>query len=63
MKSKTIYCPRCKRKVGIYDGRSTFTMTYSCQKCGKRILFNPEDNEIKIKDRPQREVSSGVMII
>lgn len=63
MKSKTIYCPRCKRKVGAYDGRSTFTMTYSCRKCGKRISFNSEDDEIKIKDRPQREVSSGVMII
>lgn len=63
MKSKTIYCPRCKRKAGIYDGRSTFTMTYSCRKCGKRISFNPVDNEIKIKDRPQREVSSGVTII
>ena len=63
MKSKTIYCPMCKRKVGIYDGRSTFTMTYSCRKCDKRVLFNPAENEIKIKDRPQREVSSGVMII
>lgn len=58
-----IYCPRCKRKVGTYDGRSTFTMTYKCRNCEKYITYSPADGKTKIKSTPQREVSSGITII
>ena len=32
---KTIYCPKCGRKVGIWDGKSTMDLYFRCKKCKK----------------------------
>ena len=60
--SKTIYCPECKRKVGTYDGRSTFIITYNCQKCRKRVVYNPSEDKAIVKKIMRRQVSSGITL-
>lgn len=57
---KTIYCPRCNRKVGTYDGRSTTNLITRCNKCRKRIIYHIDTDEIEVKDLPQRNTASGM---
>ena len=56
----TIYCPKCKRKLGTHDGRSTIPKIIDCRKCNKRVVYHVESGETEIKDIPQRNCSSGV---
>lgn len=55
-----IYCPKCGRKVAKWDKKSTIPIHVNCDKCQKRVVFNPETGEVKIKDIPERIFSSGV---
>ena len=54
-KEKTIYCPKCGRKVGVYDGRS--------KNCNKRIVYHVDTGETEIKNIPKRNCSSGITFI
>lgn len=54
-----IYCPSCKQKVGIYDGRATMRIDIKCKKCNKRVKFNPTTLKTDITDMPIRETASG----
>ena len=56
-KPKTIYCPRCGRKVATWDGRSSMPVI---GKCKKRVVYYVDNGETEIKDIPQRNCSSGV---
>ena len=52
---KTIYCPRCGRKVATWDGRSTFNISAKCKKCKKLVVYNVENE----KNRNQRNSAKG----
>lgn len=56
---KTIYCPKCGRKVGTWDGRSTINVIFRCRKCNKRIVYHVDTGEVERKDIPKRNCSSG----
>lgn len=58
--AKTIYCPRCKRKVATYDGKGEINKIAKCKKCKKLVVYNIEKDEVTMKDIPERECSSGM---
>lgn len=60
MKSMTIYCPDCKRKVAVWDGKQESNIITGCRKCKKKIVYNPITKELKTSKIPQRQDSSGV---
>lgn len=60
---KTIYCPKCHRRVGQWDGRSTINVICRCKKCNKRIVYHVDTGEVERKDIPKRNCSSGVTFI
>ena len=57
---KTIYCPRCGRKIGIWDGRSTMNLALRCKKCKKQVIYHVDSGVLEIKKLPQRNTSSGM---
>ena len=57
---KTIYCPKCGRKVATWDGRSTINILVKCKKCNKLVVYDVESEEVKIKAITQRTTSSGM---
>lgn len=60
MAEKKIYCPICGRKVGTYDGKSKINKIMDCKKCRKRIIYHVDTDQLKVKQIPQRNTSSGV---
>lgn len=58
--AKTIYCPRCGRKVATYDGRSKINPTAKCGKCKKLVVYNIEKDKAVLKEVPNRTQSSGM---
>lgn len=58
--ARNIYCPKCRRKVGNHDGKSTVVKQIDCRKCWKTVVFDPTTGDAKIKERPARTSSSGV---
>jgi endogenous inhibitor of DNA gyrase (YacG/DUF329 family) len=60
---KTIYCPRCGRKVATHDGRSTMNISVECRKCHKKVVFYPENGKTELKSLPIRSTSSGMTFI
>lgn len=56
---KTIYCPRCGRRVACWDGKASMYISNTCNKCGKLIVFNPSDQKTEMKNVPARNQSSG----
>ena len=58
--SKTIYCPKCGRKVGTYDGKSSMNLITKCKHCRKQVIYYIKTGETKIKPLPQRVTSSGM---
>lgn len=58
--ARKIYCPKCRRKVGSHDGKSTVVKQIDCRKCWKTVVFDPTTGDTKIKERPARTSSSGV---
>ena len=59
--AKTIYCPRCGRKVGTYDGKSTVHKIVKCKKCNKLVVYNVDTGKIKVTNIPERNCSSGII--
>lgn len=57
---KTIYCPRCGRKVAIYDGKGKVNVRARCHKCEKDVVYNPNTDETKMTRVLERNCSSGV---
>ena len=57
---KTIYCPKCGRKVAKWDGRSTNNISVKCKKCNKLIVYDVENEKSEIKEIPQRSTSGGM---
>ena len=57
---KTIYCPKCVRKVATWDGWSTNNISVKCKKCNKLVVYNVENKKAEIKEIPQRITSSGM---
>ena len=57
---KTIYCPKCGRKVATWDGRSINNVSAKCSKCRKLVVYDVESEEVKIKEIPPRTSSSGM---
>ena len=59
MSKKIILCPKCRRKVGNADARTTMTLEYVCHNCGKAVRYIGETGEVKPCDKPERTTSSG----
>lgn len=59
-KPKTIYCPKCYRRVAEWDGRSTIDVVARCNKCRKRIVYRIDSKKTEVKEIPLRNTSSGV---
>lgn len=59
-RKKIIYCPRCNRKVGTWDGRSTINIVSKCNKCKKQVVYHVNTGETEIKPIPPRNCSSGM---
>lgn len=57
---KTIYCPKCGRKVGTYDGKSSINFIGRCNHCRKQVVYDIGTKETKTKPIPQRTTSSGM---
>lgn len=57
---KTIYCPGCGRKAGIWDGRSTINHIAKCNKCKKLVVYEIDSEKTILKDLPERSQSSGM---
>ena len=53
---KTIYCPRCGRKVATHDGRSTMNISVECRKCHKKVVFYPDSTSDR---RIRKRICSG----
>ena len=62
MKSKTIYCPRCRRKVATYDGRATINKIAKCKKGDGQVIYDVTRDETTVKPLPKRETSSGAVL-
>lgn len=60
--AKTIYCPRCHRTVCHYDGRQEINPRAKCRKCGKLIIYNIKKDEVIVKQVPERDQGSGMVI-
>ena len=58
--SVVVYCPRCGRKVGTYDGKSSINFVTKCVKCQKQVVYDIKTKETRIKPLPKRQTSSGV---
>ena len=58
---KTIYCPRCGRKVTTLDCRSANNISVKCKKCNKLVVYDVENEKVEIKNIPQRTTSSGMI--
>ena len=57
---KTIYCPKCGRKVATWDGRSKNNVSAKCSKCRKLVVYDVENEKTIIKEIPKRTTSSGM---
>lgn len=60
-KMKSIYCPRCKRKVMKVRVNSTMDMFAKCKKCKVRVSYCPTDGTVVVTKIPERNTSSGMM--
>lgn len=54
-----IFCPKCHRKVGTYDGRSTIDFMARCKTCNKQVVYHIKTKEIEIKPLPLRNRNNG----
>ena len=58
-KPKTIYCPKCGRRVGEWDGRYSGNLIMKCRNCEKRIVYHSDTGVTEIKPLPANVPSSG----
>ena len=57
---KTIYCPKCGRKVATWDYKSSINIVVECRNCRKMVVYDVEKMDTRIKDMPVRAASSGL---
>lgn len=57
---KTIYCPMCKRRVTQWDGKSTINPLARCRKCNVMVIYDIQNENTKITDKPVRNQSIGL---
>ena len=62
-KSKSVFCPRCDRKVATWDGRSTIDVIVNCRKCNRQVIYRVDSGETELKKIPARGSSSGLTIL
>lgn len=55
-----VYCPKCNRYVGTYDGKSSINLITRCRNCRIQVVYDIKTGETKTKPLPQRTTSSGV---
>lgn len=60
---QTIYCPWCGRKVGRHHKRSSMNKYCVCKKCDKEVVFDCVSGETYIRNRRERNTSSGMTFI
>lgn len=60
MKEMKVYCPKCKRKVATWDGKSQINVKVMCRNCKKTVLFHVDTKETEIIASDVRCASSGV---
>lgn len=54
-----IYCPKCKRCIGYWDGKSKINNIRICHYCNKRIICQ-DGVAVKVTNIESRKTSSGV---
>lgn len=59
MKSKSIYCPCCNRKVAEYDGIRSTKIEVRCKKCRILVVYRPENGTTRVEDVPGSTTASG----
>ena len=57
---KTIYCPKCGRKVATWHARSKNNVSAKCSKCRKHVVYDTEIKAVKLIEVPPRIASSGM---
>ena len=57
--AKSILCPRCGRKVGTHDDKSTMIKTILCKKDKLLVVYDPLKDKATISHRIERASSSG----
>jgi hypothetical protein len=62
MHSQFVYCPKCKRRVARYDGKSKINIIVECRKCRRLVLFHVDTGITENKRVPKRNTSSGTTI-
>lgn len=60
LEPKIIYCPKCGRKVCIWDRKSTIHPIAKCKKCNKLVVYRIDTGETEMKPIPKRNCSSGL---
>lgn len=58
--AKPIFCPICKKRVAIYDGKSKTNVMSKCNDCQKRVLYLVDEDITVLRKLPTRNCSSGV---
>lgn len=60
-KPKEIYCPKCNKRLGKYDGKETDAKFYQfqCSNCNIRILYDLSAEQIEIKPVPYKITAFG----
>lgn len=56
---KPILCPRCHRKVGTHDGKSTMIKTILCKNDKLLVVYDPLKDKATISRKVERASSSG----
>ena len=62
-KKKSIYCPSCKRKVAVWDGKSKVDVIARCNKCKRRVIYRIDTGKTESKPIPPRKCSSGMTFV
>lgn len=57
--AKNILCPRCGRKVGTHDGKSTIIKTVLCKKDKLLVIYDPIKDKATISHKVERSSIGG----
>jgi endogenous inhibitor of DNA gyrase (YacG/DUF329 family) len=58
---KEVYCPKCGKKVGTYDGKASMNLVCRCNECRKKVVYDIKTGQTRVKPLPRRSTSSGVV--
>ena len=61
-KEKSIYCPKCGRKVGSHDGKSSMNVKVKCTKCNRLVVYHVESGETTQEKMQIRTTGSGLRL-